>query len=323
MNTRLYPKYHKIYKRACYEDNKDLIELIMLNMDDNNKAGLIGACKGENIQLVKYFLDYDDKYYIHCFSYACYIGNIEIINMFLNLDLKFPFGSYNTISQFYDSGLRGACKGGHLNIVKMLIELGATNYMLAMEGACEGGHMEIINYIMNIWDVDLNHGLQGACLGGHDAVIKMMISLGANNYSGGLAYACIGGHIAVVKMMIDLGGLCGLGFACEGGNIEIVKMIIELNKTKGYTYNNYNWELESAYNSGNVEIIKLIIDLFEDIRNIKKIENNFLECRIFYIRLTGKNIDLPIKTQHPEYHLLRVYGKKIPDIDRIINKYLF
>ena len=48
-----------------------------------------------------------------------------------------------------------------------------------------------------------------------------------------------------------------------------------------------------------------------------------LELKIMYIRLTKKVIDLPIKKQHPEYHLLKFYNKHVPDIDRLINKYLF
>ena len=48
-----------------------------------------------------------------------------------------------------------------------------------------------------------------------------------------------------------------------------------------------------------------------------------LELKIMYKRLTKKVIDLPIKNQHPEYHLLKFYNKNIPDINRLINKYIF
>jgi len=48
-----------------------------------------------------------------------------------------------------------------------------------------------------------------------------------------------------------------------------------------------------------------------------------LECQIWYCRITKKHITLPIKKEHPEYHLLPFYHQKIQDISRIINKYIF
>ena len=119
----------------------------------------------------------------------------------------------------------------------------------------------------------------------------MMLSKGANNYNKGLKGACKGGHLEIVKMMLDFGanyynyGLC---YACRGGHIEIVKMMIELGA--------------NIYDS---------------------LKHGNLELQILYRRLSGKNITLPIKTDHPEYHLLNIYSKKIPDINRIINKYIY
>ena len=119
----------------------------------------------------------------------------------------------------------------------------------------------------------------------------MMLDLGANNYNLGLYGACEGGHDAVAKMMIELGA------------------------------NNYNWGLELACEKGHVEVVKMMIELGANDYFYLKYGN--LELKILYIRLTGKDITLPIKKEHPEYHLLKVYNKKIPDIDRLINKYLF
>jgi len=65
----------------------------------------------------------------------------------------------------------------------------------------------------------------------------------------------------------------------------------------------------------------MMIELGADNYNCLKDGN--LALKIMYIHLTKEVIDLPIKTEHPEYHLLKVYNKKIPDIDRIINKYLY
>ena len=119
----------------------------------------------------------------------------------------------------------------------------------------------------------------------------MMIELGANNYNMGLHAACEGGNVSIVKMMLELGA------------------------------DDYNWGLELACEKGHVEVVKIMIELGANDYFCLKYGN--LELKILYIRLSRRVINLPIKKQHPEYHLLKIYGKKVPDIDRLINKYLF
>ncbi len=188
--------------------------------------------------------------------YACQSRNIELV--------KFLKEYVNDIPSFRHWGLIGACEGGHLELVNMMLELGAQNYYEAIFYACKGGNIDIINIIFNSGVNDYNRGLYGACEGGHIEVVKMMILLGANNYNEGLRRACSYKHIEIAKLMISLGA------------------------------NKYQF---------------LYIDN--------------LEFNILYIRLTSKVVILHIKTEHPEYHLLNVYNKRIPDIDRLINKYLY
>ena len=86
-------------------------------------------------------------------------------------------------------------------------------------------------------------------------------------------------------------------------------------------YTNYNLGLEGACAGGHLEIVNMMIELGAN--NYDYIQNGKLELKIMYIRLTRKVIDLPIKKEHPEYHLLKFYNKHVPDINRLINKYLF
>jgi len=146
--------------------------------------------------------------------------------------------------------------------------------------------------ILDLGENDYDEGLAGACRGGHLNIVNMMLSLGANDYNEAFIGACLFGHIKIVKMMIGLGANdynAALYWACFLKYDTIVKMLLELGA------NNY--------------------------QHLNIIDN--LECYILYTRLTKIHKTLPIKTQHPEYHLLNVYQRKVPDIDRIINKYLF
>ena len=72
----------------------------------------------------------------------CRIGDTELLKYYLRENLDF------------NHGLHGSCQGGHMKIVKLIIEKGAD---------------------------DFNHGLYAACRGGHMNIIKLMIEKGANN----------------------------------------------------------------------------------------------------------------------------------------------
>ena len=52
------------------------------------------------------------------------------------------------VALIWDYGLWGASVGGHIDIVKSLIEKGANDWHLGLYGACRGGHIDIINFMI-------------------------------------------------------------------------------------------------------------------------------------------------------------------------------
>jgi hypothetical protein len=75
-------------------------------------------------------------------------------------------------------GLNKACRGGNLELAKLMISYGATNWDDGLEIACEGGYIELVNLIIPN-ATDWNRGLCGACKGRHIEIIKLMINAGA------------------------------------------------------------------------------------------------------------------------------------------------
>jgi len=49
----------------------------------------------------------------------------------------------------WNDGLQGACKGGHMDIVKLMIHKGATNIKEYFKVLIENGHFEIVEYLEN------------------------------------------------------------------------------------------------------------------------------------------------------------------------------
>ena len=65
------------------------------------------------------------------------------------------------------------------NLIESVIKMGANDWNSGLYGACKGGHNEMANYMVSkdayIWD----WGLYGACQGGHKEMADYMISKGA------------------------------------------------------------------------------------------------------------------------------------------------
>ena len=123
------------------------------------------------------------------------VGNIEVVNMIIN--------SHNY--EHYEYGLKGACRGGHLEIINMMLSKGATNYNWGLEGACLGGHLELVKMMLDLGANNYNKGLDNACLGGNIAIVNLMINLGANNIDESLNSAWVGGHFEIFKLLLYKG----------------------------------------------------------------------------------------------------------------------
>ena len=95
----------------------------------------------------------------------------------------------------WNDGLFEACRGGHLNIVNLMIEKGADNWNHGLRGACQNGHLNIINYMIDKGAYSWNYGLYGACLGGHLNIVNLMIEKGADAWNDGLQGACQNGNL--------------------------------------------------------------------------------------------------------------------------------
>ena len=115
----------------------------------------------------------------------CEYNNVIKIRKMFGIDLDWNIGLY------------GACIGGHIDIIKALIEKGAT---------------------------DWNSGLFHACFGGHIDIVKFLIEKGAYDWNWGLYHACRNGHIDIVKLMIEKGAIkCGYGMRCKKSMEEHLK----------------------------------------------------------------------------------------------------
>ena len=79
-----------------------------------------------------------------------------------------------------------SCYGGNQKIVKYLNEKGVKNLIMGFYGACYGGHIDILqilidNYKLNVNIDKLNYGLQIACENCETDMAVFLIGKGATN----------------------------------------------------------------------------------------------------------------------------------------------
>jgi hypothetical protein len=152
-----------------------------------------------------------------------------------------------------NAGLEGACVGGHLDIVKLLIKHGAEEFHQALRFACIGGHLKIVRYLLleNEEHVnwDCNIGLSYVCERGYRDILDILVTCGANDFNNGLYYACKGGQKEIAELMVYYGATatCNATMgACSSNRPEMIHWLIQ--KTVELDWNMifenacvYNW----------------------------------------------------------------------------------
>jgi hypothetical protein len=135
-------------------------------------------------------------------------------------------------------GFFGACRGGHLDLVKLMIDRVKCHIGRGFEIVCETGRRDMVHFFIEK-GVSM-YGLCGACRGGHIDLVNFLIENSPfahplahwfnPDWKLSLREASFGGHMDIVNLLIDNGyqnwddGLCG---ACEGGHQSIVEFMIQ------------------------------------------------------------------------------------------------
>ena len=86
----------------------------------------------------------------------------------------------------YDGAMLSAAINGHLEIVKLCKEWGATDYDGAMWSAAINGHLEIVKLCKEWGATDYDGAMLWAALNGHLEIVKLCKEWGATDYDGAM-----------------------------------------------------------------------------------------------------------------------------------------
>jgi ankyrin repeat protein len=271
---------------ACENNDIEMVRSLLKHKIDCTNGGLLEACKNGNNEIAKLLLSKSTMFFSdaipyaykncsrdivlelmdRCFGYGDYLSNVCITG-----DMDLVKMALKNKKNHPDLGC--ACLGGNIDVVRLMIDLGAKNYDHGLCGACEGGHINIVKMMIYLGAKDLHEGFATACIHGHTAVVELLlpcvnINICEDYYEQNYFYhVCLNNSIDIVRLLLKRdvceqvlnGGLIG---TCEGNNTEIMNLLL-LDKRC-----DYNAGLYGACCGGHIELVKMFLSLgATDIKN--------------------------------------------------------
>ena len=169
-----------------------------------NESGIIVLCKASKKlnEICKQYIEMEDdnRFEVNVKLFEDYCRNNHIVRLLKLVKILEKIGDFDYFD--WEDGLEYACRGGHMDIIKLIIEKGAQNWHCGFHGACLGDHIDIVKFLIKKGFNDWNGGLSYACYDNNLDIVKLMIKKGANNWNYALRYACEGGNIDIVKLIM-------------------------------------------------------------------------------------------------------------------------
>lgn len=218
--------------------------------------------------LIRYFKMFEKEHFK--ISQICQFGNIKLVkknfNIFtseINKCLK--FGASNS-----------------LEIVKFLIQKGATNFDEALVSATHSNKTDIIEFLIQKGATDFNGALKRACRNGNNQLIEFFIKKGADNWDNALIHSIYSKNYKNIYYFLDKMTSTYLN---QLGKRNIKKI--------------YNNCLRASSRIGDLNLIKIFIDKGADNWSaglIKAIEGNHYILVDFFISKGVNKFGYGLKT---------------------------
>ncbi|XP_078341385.1 uncharacterized protein LOC111106749 [Crassostrea virginica] len=214
---------------------------------------------------------------------SCYSNDVEVVKLLLkHCDVECFDGSLNCR---YEHPLVAACQVGHVQVVKELIQHGASidvmGYTTPIHTASKAGHVDVVDLLIK-YDADCNQSdkwgstpLHEASKAGHVDVVDLLIKGGADCNQKDklwgrtpLHVASAGGHVDVVNLLIKGGADCNqrgkhgrtpIYAASAGGHVDVVNLLIKCGADCNQSGIWDSTPLHEASKAGHVDVVDLLI----------------------------------------------------------------
>ncbi|XP_048246155.1 ankyrin repeat domain-containing protein 50-like [Haliotis rufescens] len=329
INTRGFEGYTPVME-AAVSGHKDVFDVLVRRgadlslFDDQGCTSLHAACRGGNVETVKYILTQNiEIIYTSCSDGSTPVlvavsnGQKEVFDLLVENEADLLFENENG-----DGILHNACRGGNIEIVKYILKqsivdinsrgyFGFTPAMItATRGqkdifdlllahradlllvdetgsnilhiACTGGHTGLVNYVLKQNIVDINsrtpEGWTSAMItasAGHKDVLTLLVTEGADltlvtgKRRNILHIAFQRKHMELVKYILtqdvvdineeDRQGITPVLLAAESGHGDIFDLMVSKGADLSRAYAEGDAFLHKACEGGNVDILKYVL----------------------------------------------------------------
>jgi ankyrin repeat protein len=192
---RIQPHFDPVHDAATYL-NLPLVKLLEKHKFKPHyyDALLVAASYAEDAEYVRVLLQGDAfpwknkiKALKTSFLRACSLGNVSLLSMFLKEDAV-------DVECNSNEGLRLACEYGRLRAVQELVAAGANVHALHDSPLCvaaTGGHLAVVRWLLELENEQgervefphIDHALHRAVAGGHVPVVELLLNAGADIHS--------------------------------------------------------------------------------------------------------------------------------------------
>lgn len=275
--TQLHMAWSEMFSLACKGGDMLAIDYMIkyINTTDKNAPikwswGLERACQGGHLDVVKWcssFLPIDKLYLSNlarAMYAACHHGHLVVVHFMLSIIEKYGCSEKVHVT-IYRSGLVWASKGGHVHVMKYMLE-GLEQYEVAdinvsacLRMCCREGHIDAINFLLKYIStmkleervrVEWKSVLYSAIRGKHLPVIELMLEILREK-----------GEFRTIKWNICFSSACGTG------NLPVIDFISEFMPREDRFYARWlYWGLMAACrNNGQLETIEHILGIIDRI----------------------------------------------------------
>ena len=230
----LFDHYETLYNSIDPNWEKDIRKLLNELFSSKNEEAIMFLYNNYNSEKVIYNV----IFYIGLFNYTRLLRYVNKTNSYALANGAAEGGHLDIVKYAVELGAKNfneiairAAKGGYLNIVKYIIEMGANDNAEIVSAAVEGGHLHIVKYFVD--EKHYNDFIRiavFAALNGHLNIVQYAVQHGANDYERIAVFAALGGHLDIVKYAVARGVRNYehiAMFAAKGGHLHIVEYAVE------------------------------------------------------------------------------------------------
>lgn len=232
--------------------------------ETNYSSSLMAAALEGHEEVIEYILSQDrtEVYHHEVLRIAAKNGHLEVVDKILaimNAEARVAYdGTPIEGCVGCDTALVAAAEGGHMEIVDMMVDHGASDYGLALRKAASENHLEIVKRLLSLGVDEHNCGLAAAIAANRGYVeIMEIIPIYSQEYLDELVVtAAASGRAEIVELLIERGAQeldRALRMAAIRGRLEVVDLLLRRGAT------DYYGALSVAVSAGQVKVAERLL----------------------------------------------------------------